>query len=129
MPDNPAPSVGEIGWVDLTVPNADAVRDFYEHVTGWTATPFTMGDYSDYCMNPPTGDKPVAGVCHARGQNAGLPPVWIIYIMVADLDESIRRCLEHGGKLLSPERAIPDSGRYCIIQDPAGAIAGLFQGK
>jgi predicted enzyme related to lactoylglutathione lyase len=127
LSDNPqAPAVGQIGWVDLTVPNADAVRDFYSHVTGWTSTGLSMGDYEDYCMNPPGTENPVAGVCHARGSNASQPPVWMIYIVVADLQESIRRCLERGGKVLSPERNA-GAGKFCVIQDPAGAIAGLYQ--
>ena len=129
MADHTAPPVGQIGWIDLTVPNADAVREFYADVTGWTATSLSMGDYDDYCMTPPGGDKPVAGVCHARGANASAPPVWMIYIMVTDLDESVRRCEARGGKLRSPIREMPGSGRYCIIEDPAGAVAGLFQSQ
>jgi predicted enzyme related to lactoylglutathione lyase len=129
LADTPVPGVGQIGWVDLTVPNAGAIREFYEHVTGWTSTPLSMGDYSDYCMSPPGADKPVAGVCHALGQNAAQPPVWMIYIMVADLDESVRRCLERGGKIRVAERKMPGSGRFCIIEDPAGAVAGLFQAE
>ena len=27
----------------------------------------------------------VAGVCHARGANANIPPVWLVYFTVADL--------------------------------------------
>jgi predicted enzyme related to lactoylglutathione lyase len=127
LSDNPpVPAVGQIGWVDLTVPDAGAVRDFYAHVTGWTATGVSMGDYEDYCMNPPGAETPVAGICHARGGNTGLPRVWMIYIVVADLEESVRRCLERGGKVLSPERKA-GSGRFCVIEDPAGAIAGLYQ--
>jgi predicted enzyme related to lactoylglutathione lyase len=122
----PVPAVGQIGWVDLTVPDADAVRGFYEHVTGWTSTGLSMGDYEDYCMNPPAGGEPVAGVCHARGENAAMPTVWMIYIVVADLDESVRRCLERGGKVRSAVRNA-GSGRFCVIEDPSGALAGLYQ--
>jgi len=129
LADTPVPPVGQIGWIDLTVPDADALRDFYADVTGWTATPLSMGDYNDYCVSPPGADQPVAGVCHARGENAKIPPVWIIYIMVADLDESVRRCLARGGKIRVPERVMPGSGRFCIIEDPAGAVAGLFQAQ
>lgn len=129
MADTSVPAVGQIGWIDLTVPNAEDVREFYVHVTGWSSSPVAMGDYNDYCMIPPGADKPAAGVCHARGVNAALPPVWMIYIMVADLDESVRRCLERGGKVRVPTREMPGSGRYCIIEDPAGAIAGLFQSQ
>jgi predicted enzyme related to lactoylglutathione lyase len=85
-----------------------------------------MEDHDDYCMNPAGTAEPVAGICHAMGENAGLPPVWIIYITVADLDESLRRCTAGGGKLRSAVRNSP-MGRFCVIEDPAGAIAALFQ--
>ena len=37
-------------------------------------------------MIPPGAAQPVSGICHARGSNADLPPVWLIYITVADLE-------------------------------------------
>jgi uncharacterized protein len=117
---------GQIGWVDLTVPDTEAVRDFYKDVAGWTASEVAMGDYSDYCMNPPQQGQPVAGICHARGENADIPPVWMMYITVADLDRSLSRCLERGGRLRSPVRSTA-MGRYAVIEDPAGAIAALFE--
>ena len=119
--------IGQIEWTDLTVANAQAVRDFYQNVTGWTASPVDMGDHQDYCMVPPQGDQPVAGICHALGSNAGMPPVWIIYITVADVDESVRQCLAHGGKVRRPIETMGSHGRFCIIEDPAGAVAGLFE--
>ena len=61
-----------------------------------------MGDYNDFCMHPPGDAQPVAGICHAKGENMGLPTVWLIYITVDDLDLGIRRCQELGGKLLRP---------------------------
>jgi predicted enzyme related to lactoylglutathione lyase len=77
-------------------------------------------------MIPPGGSEPVSGIRHARGGNADLPPVWLIYITVEDLDESIRRCLEHGGKLRHPPKSM-GGARYCVIEDPAGAVAGLYE--
>ena len=119
--------LGQVGWIDLTVADAEAVRDFYQHVTGWTATPVDMGGYQDYSRNPPGADQPVAGICHARGVNAALPPVWMIYIIVADLEESIRRCLDRGGKLRTQPQSMGSHGRFCVIEDPAGAVAGIFE--
>jgi len=118
---------GSIGWIDLTVTNAEHVRDFYQHVTGWTPTAVNMGDYQDFCMHPSPGADPVAGICHARGENASLPPQWIIYITVDDLDESVRRCRELGGKIRIPIRASGAAGRFCVIEDPAGAVSALFE--
>lgn len=122
----PTPAIGQISWIDLTVPDAASVREFYKRVTGWSATAFNMGDHDDYCMNPAGSTNPVAGICHAMGENAGLPPVWIIYITVADLDESLRFCQDNGGKRRSAVRDTP-MGRFCVIEDPAGAVAALFQ--
>jgi predicted enzyme related to lactoylglutathione lyase len=69
---------GQIGWVDLTVTDAEGIRDFYQQVTGWTPSPVQMGDYQDFCMVAPGNGQMVAGICHARGENAELPPVWMI---------------------------------------------------
>jgi uncharacterized protein len=118
---------GEIGWIDLTVPDAAAVVEFYREVTGWSTSPVDMGGFSDYCMIPAGKDAPVAGICHARGGNADFPPVWLVYITVADVDESVRRCLDRGGKLRLPVKTMTGHGRYCVIEDPAGAIAALFE--
>jgi uncharacterized protein len=119
--------VGSIGWIDLTVPDASGLRDFYAAVTGWKATEVPMGDYADYCMNPPGEEKPAAGICHARGDNAGLPPQWLIYITVANLDESVQRCRELGGTILTGPKSMGSYGRLAVIKDPAGAVSAIFE--
>ena len=86
-----------------------------------------MGGYSDHCMNQPGDGKTVAGICHARGGNAGLPAQWLLYIIVADLDESLKQCEAGGGKVLRGPLSYGAQGRYAIIQDPAGAAAALYQ--
>ena len=111
----------------MTVPDAVALRDFYQTVTGWTPSGVEMGGYQDFCMTPPGEEQPVAGICHARGQNAGLPPVWMVYIIVADLDESLRQTLDRGGKILKPATSMGEQGRYSVISDPSGAVCALFQ--
>jgi hypothetical protein len=120
------PAVGSIGWHDLTVDDADGVRDFYAAVVGWTHGGVDMGWYSDYTMAPPEGGDPVAGVCHARGTNAGLPSQWLMYVIVADLDASMAACREHGGVIVIGPKKMGEA-RYCVIRDPAGAVCGLYQ--
>lgn len=120
------PKIGTVGWMDLTVPNAEELRDFYQDVAGWTPQPLDMGGYSDFVMSTPDGQS-VSGVCHARGGNAGLPAQWLIYITVADLDASVARCTERGGKILAGPKDAGGGARFCVIQDPAGAVAALYQ--
>ena len=126
MAERQRPAVGSIGWFDLTVPNADAVRDFYREVVGWTSTEVDMGGYADYMMNTEVGDG-VAGVCWKRGGNEALPAQWLAYITVANLDASMRACAARGGEVIVGERAMGSYGRYCVIRDPAGAVCALIE--
>jgi predicted enzyme related to lactoylglutathione lyase len=127
MASSDAPPVGTIVWTDLTVPQAESLRDFYGTVVGWSHEPVSMGSYNDFSMVPPNSQTPVAGICHARGVNEHLPPVWMVYIMVEDLEESLERCRELGGSVLGDPRAVGNQGRYAVIRDPAGAVVGLYE--
>ena len=118
--------IGSIGWVDLTVKDAEAVRDFYRDVVGWESSDLEMDGYSDYCMNVPGSDQAVAGVCHARGSNADLPAQWLVYIAVEDVERSAKRCAELGGQVIAGPKPL-GKGRYCVVRDPAGAVAALFE--
>lgn len=126
MSEDTKPIPGTIGWFDLTVSDAEKVRDFYSAVAGWNYSNFDMGGYSDFNMTIPSDGKVVAGICHARAGNAGLPPYWLIYITVADLDQSIAKCLDMGGEVIAGPKDMGSYGRYCVIRDPAGAVAGLI---
>lgn len=125
MSEPQKPETGTIAWTDLTVPDAEAIRDFYAEVTGWKPEPVAMGDYEDFNMTAPASGVPVAGVCHARGGNKDIPPAWMIYIVVEDVEQSAARVEELGGEVLVPPRG--KQARFCIIRDPAGAVAALYQ--
>ena len=76
-------------------------------------------------VEPETGEA-MAGVCHARGSNADLPPQWLIYIVVMDVERSARRCSELGGEVMAGPRPL-GNGRFCVIRDPAGAVCALYE--
>ena len=124
MPQKPVP--GSIAWADITVPSARKLRDFYRRVVGWKAEEVPMGPYSDYGMIPPGERMMVAGVCHARGVNADLPPVWLLYVVVRDLDRAAKAATRLGGKITTAPRAM-GGGKVCVIRDPAGAHLALYQ--
>ena len=121
--------IGAVGWFDLTIPNADELRDFYSKVTGWRSEPLSMGEYNDYVMKTPETDRAVAGVCHARGTNKDLPPQWMIYINVKNIGDSIKTCESLGGSVLMDIKEMGEYGKYCFIKDPAGAVCALFEHK
>ena len=117
---------GTIAWTDLTVPNADAVRDFYEAVIGWKPEPVSMGDYNDYNMTTPDG-TPRVGVCHKRGMNKDIPSQWMIYIKVDNLEQSIAKCKELGGKIIKEQKGEDGNLMFAMIEDPAGAVCALWK--
>jgi hypothetical protein len=116
--------IGHVAWQDLTVADAEDLRRFYSDVVGWRAEPVDMGGYADFSMFAHGGEC-VAGICHARGVNAGLPPQWLIYIIVADVERAAARCVELGGRVIDGPRGMGER-RFCIIRDPAGAVAALI---
>ena len=124
MSDNT--EVGKIGWIDMTVDDANGVRDFYKTVVGWGSESVSMGEYSDYAMTMPSSDEAVSGICHARGSNADLPSGWLIYIVVEDVEASAAACTENGGAVIVPMKELA-GGRFCVIRDPAGSAAALYQ--
>ena len=129
-PDAGAPT-GCISWLDLTVSDASATRDFYRQVVGWTVQDIEMEDaserYADYSMLGDDG-VPAAGVCHTRGVNLGLPPIWMIYLPVGDLAESLRRVREGGGKIMKATRGSDGEYSSAVVQDPLGVCLALVPG-
>ncbi|MEM7474320.1 MAG: VOC family protein [Planctomycetota bacterium] len=118
--------LGRIEWMDLTVPDASQVSEFYSQVVGWSRSEVPVADYQDYCVGP-DGENIVAGICHARGENAGLPAAWLIYINVDDIDASLQAVAAAGGKVHGEVRTLSGHGRCCLIEDPAGAKCMLFE--
>lgn len=121
-------AVGRIAWLDLTVSDASAARNFYQQVVGWAVQNVEMEDggdrYADYTMIGGDGEA-AAGICHARGMNVGLPPVWMIYLPVGDLAESLRRVPEEGGKIVKAVQGEDGTYVHAAVQDPAGAYVAL----
>lgn len=122
--------MGRISWLSLSVPDAPAVRDFYRQVVGWSVQDFEMADGSaahvDYIMLGDDG-SPAAGICHARGENQGLPPVWLIRLPVGDLAETLRLVEEEGGEVIRVARTEEGEVTKAVVQDPVGAYLELAE--
>lgn len=118
--------IGKIGWVDLSTADAVSLKDYYAAVVGSSVEPTDMGGYEDFTLVAPQSGDAVAGVCHARGDNASMPKGWLIYFVVGDMDESLAESERRGGRVLVEPRSHGDS-RFCVIEDPDGNAAALYQ--
>ncbi len=117
--------IGAIEWRDLTIEHAEQAKDFYAEVVGWEAEPVSLGDYNDFNMNLPGSGETIAGVCHARGSNANMPPQWMMYVRVADAQASAESTVKLGGEIIDGPRTMGGE-TYFVIRDPAGAVLTVF---
>jgi len=126
MTDN-TNTIGKILWSDLTVSNAEEIKNFYKEVVGWEEKPIEMKDgdvsYFDYGMG--NNREGVAGICTKRGKHQHLPAQWIMYIHVENVEAALHKVLQLGGQLVHEQRKTDGSYYYVIVQDPAGACFGL----
>jgi len=117
---------GMVIWRDLTVQDADRIRHFYERVIGWKSLPATSEGYRDFNMVIAKSGEKVAGIRQARQSFVALPPQWLIYILVEDVERSVAICKQLGGEVLIAPRHLGRC-RFCTIRDPAGAVCALYQ--
>lgn len=71
-------------------------------------------------MRRPDGVAPAA-ICHAGGDNEGIPPVWILSLPVDDFEESLRLVREGGGEII---KGSTDAG-HAVVRDPVGVCIAL----
>lgn len=131
MPEQQAPpKTGTFCWTELVTPDVDKAKRFYTELIGWTTSEMPMGEGGTYTMlHPPGTDEPVGGIMAMEGEQwEGIPPHWMPYILVEDVDASARRVVELGGKVKVEPMDIPNIGRFCVIADPTGAVISLFCG-
>jgi predicted enzyme related to lactoylglutathione lyase len=59
-----------------------------------------------------------------------VPPYWMVYFAVADVDASTTRVSELGGTVVVPGQDI-ESGRFrfAVVTDPAGASFSVLAGS
>lgn len=117
---------GKLGWLDMTVADAEGLKSFYEAVCGWSVAPVDMGGYDDYTMLD-TGGEPVGGICHARGPNEGMPSAWLPYFTVPSVDDAVTKAQKQGGAVLQGPKKVGGHGTMVVIKDPSGACFALWQ--
>ncbi len=70
-------------------------------------------------------DKDIGGMTSHMG-GPDVPPHWLAYVAVSDVDATTKQAASLGGKVLVPSMDIPNVGRFSVIQDPTGAVVSPF---
>ena len=117
---------GTFVWHDLMTTNPQAAQTFYSHVAGFGTLPFEGAD-PPYTMFT-VGGAPVGGVAQMDEglRVAGVPPHWIPYVGVTDINGSAQQIAQLGGTIIVPVTEIPTIGHFAIAQDPQGATLAIY---
>ncbi|MBN9378647.1 MAG: glyoxalase [Chlamydiales bacterium 38-26] len=120
------PKFGEFCWTELLTPHAQAAKDFYGNVFGWEFSDHKMDD-STYTMFK-RQDQEFGGIWQIpKDQENDIPPHWLTYILVKNIEESLEKALNYGATVIKPISKAGDFGWMAIIKDPTGAQVALWQ--
>jgi uncharacterized protein len=124
-----APEVGEASWHELLTTDATAAMKFYSDVFGWQPSEvMDMGAMGKYQMfNRPHGM--IGGMMNKPPEMAQVPPHWLIYFRVPDINVAAERVKANGGKILNGPMEVPGGDWVLNAMDPQGAAFGLHARK
>jgi len=117
---------GRFIWYEFITTDTKAAESFYQKVIGWKTSDAGMTDRSYTLLW--AGEAMVGGILPTPPTAAGLPPNWMGYIGVADVDQYAARVKAAGGAIHHGPEDIPSIGRFAVASDPFGAMFVLFRG-
>ncbi len=101
--------------------DGEMLKEFYASLFGWKIDSIMM----NYGMVEPGIGGPEEGV--GGGIAQGDTPSVIIYVQVVDLNATLAKAEEMGGKTVMQPMDIPDGPTIAVFEDPEGNMMGLVK--
>ena len=130
QPEPEASTHGTFCWHECMSTDAAGSADFYTGLFGWRVDSLEMrvGDSTMTYRTFHHGDSHHGGAMDlpppAIGQNVRTH--WLSNVAVDDVDAAAEKASSLGAAILCPCTDIPNTGRFCVIQDPQGGMLSLF---
>lgn len=138
MPNRPKlNSESTFCWVELACTNMAKAKNFYGSVMGWKFKDDKMpggGVYTQIKL----GNKGLVGGLYefsapaTKGKKAkapSLPAFWGSYVATKNIEATVQKAKKNGGNVALEIMDLGQSGRISVIQDPVGAMLGLWEKK
>jgi hypothetical protein len=123
MPPHDTSKQGEVSWNELVTSDAPAGFAFYKGLFGWNVLQeMDMGPMGKYIIYG--GDKSYGGMM-TKTPDMPMPPCWIYYFQVDDLEAAVARANAKGGKTMVGPMDVPGGTRVAQLSDPQGAVFAL----
>jgi uncharacterized protein len=108
---------------EINSPDPAKAKRFYSSVLGWK-----MNDVpNNYTfVDTDAGGKGIGG---GIGPLRGGKPFVTVYIVVRDLDATLKKATAAGGKVVFPATKVGPTTTIALFSDPDGNVIGLTDGK
>ncbi len=125
---------GQFCWIELAAREKLSAQAFYRELFGWELSEEQIGTGTARVVPFATlglGGR-VGGALYemvAEQGEHGLASSWLPYVAVASADEAARKAEDLGATSLVDPIDLLGAGRMAILEDPCGAMLGLWQGR
>jgi len=121
---------GRVVHFEIPFDDGDRAREFYEKAFGWNITHLPDMDYTMVSTGPtseeqgPTEPGYIGGGMLARSELSQRP---VITVDVDDIDASLAKIEQLGGKIVQPKAQVGQMGFAAYFNDSEGNLTGLWQ--
>lgn len=113
---------GKFIWFEHVSDDPAQAKAFYAALLGWSVKEVPMGEQPYPMLH--NGETPIGGL---RGDAGGSASHWACWMSVEDVAAKVGAAEGAGGKMLMPPTDFPGFGRGAMLQDPQGAMFGIWR--
>jgi len=111
--------------IELVSTDVKKAKSFYGSLFDWKLEDMDMGNMTYTMIKVGTG----TGGGMMQHPMPGQPSAWVPYVDVGDVKAATAKAKSLGAQLIRDVSEVPNAGTFSIIQDPTGAVLGLWQEK
>jgi uncharacterized protein len=112
-----------VDWTELWARDAPQVLAFYRAVFGYGHEEMAMPTGAYHLLK--VGETNAAGLM--TSPDPQVPPMWLPYVTVEDVDAVVANAAAAGGAVHAPPMQVDGVGRFAIIADRQGVVAGVIR--
>ena len=106
---------GQNVWFDLMTTDTEAAKRFYTETIGWKTEPYPDAEPGKPYTMWKAGSKTVGGFMALPAEAKGVPPHWVAYTVVDDVDATAARAKGLGATVHHGPFDIPKVGRCAFL--------------
>ena len=111
--------------VELATTSVPKAKAFYKKLFAWKLTDLPMatpaGKYTMIDVGTGTGGGMMKQLIPGAGS------AWMPYVLVKDIDAATKKAKKLRAKIMKEVTEVPGMGWLSIIEDPTGAMLGLWE--